>query len=41
MKESIREEMQCTVLQQELAGENALIQYYQDGEAKNIRFFYI
>lgn len=41
MKESIKEEMQCTVLQQELAGENALIQYYQDGEEKKIRFFYI
>lgn len=41
MKENIKQEMQCTVLQQELASDNALIQYYQDGEEKNIRFLFI
>lgn len=41
MKENMKQEMQCTVLQQELAGENALIQYYQDKEEKNIRFLSI
>lgn len=41
MKENMKQEMQCRVLQQELAGENALIQYYQDKEKKKIRFLSI
>ena len=41
MKENMKQEMQCTVLQQELAGDNALIQYYQDKEEKKIRFLSI
>ena len=41
MKETMKQEMQCRKLQQELAGENALIQYYQDKEAKKIRFLSI
>lgn len=41
MKENMKQEMQCRVLQQELAGENALIQYYQDKEEKNVRFLFI
>ena len=41
MKESIKQEMQRRVLQQDLVGENALIEYYQNGKDKNIRFFYI
>lgn len=41
MKENMKQEMQCRVLQQELAGENALIQYYQDKEEKKIRFLSI
>lgn len=39
MKETMKQELQCRKLQQELAGENALIQYYQDKEAKKLDFY--
>lgn len=41
MKETMKQEMQCRVLQEELAEDNVLIQYYQDKEAKKIRFLSI
>lgn len=40
MKDSMQAEMSCPILKDALAGDNALIQYYQDTETglKNVRF---